>query len=141
MVGLVQRNVAINGLFGLSGRRSRLLWSSPAFGQSPTGRNRSCRVSHNAQQIDNRFTTAGASVGIMRSCVVAPVLGPGTTGTLYLPSDALWTDVWTAITRAGGSPVTVAAPLVRIPLPLRDDARPSIGACEQLDDVRNQHQQ
>ncbi len=61
--------------------------------------------------------------------LVAPVLEPAATKrTVYLPAGATWTDAWTGDTYAGGGEVTVPAPLERIPLLLRDDARLPIGA-------------
>jgi alpha-D-xyloside xylohydrolase len=41
---------------------------------------------------------------------------------VYLPAGSRWTDPWTATEYEGGQDVTVAAPLDRIPLFLRDDA-------------------
>jgi alpha-D-xyloside xylohydrolase len=56
--------------------------------------------------------------------LVAPVLEPAATKrTAYLPAGATWTDAWTGHTYTGGGEVTVPAPLERIPLLLRDDAR------------------
>jgi alpha-D-xyloside xylohydrolase len=61
--------------------------------------------------------------------LVAPVLEPAATKrTVYLPAGATWTDAWTGDAYAGGGEVTVPAPLERIPLLLRDDARLPIGA-------------
>ncbi|MFF4541310.1 TIM-barrel domain-containing protein [Streptomyces aureus] len=56
--------------------------------------------------------------------LVAPVLTAGATArTVYLPAGARWTDAWTGAKYEGGAPVTVEAPLDRIPLFLRDGAR------------------
>ncbi|MGW0735263.1 glycoside hydrolase family 31 protein [Streptomyces sp. NPDC002851] len=56
--------------------------------------------------------------------LVAPVLEPGArTRTVHLPAGARWTDAWTGEEYAGGSDVTVPAPLERIPLFQRDGAR------------------
>jgi alpha-D-xyloside xylohydrolase len=56
--------------------------------------------------------------------LVAPVLEPAAAKrTVYLPAGATWTDAWTGQTYPGGGEVTVPAPLERIPLLLRDDAR------------------
>ena len=41
---------------------------------------------------------------------------------VYLPDGASWTDAWTGEEHDGGQTVTVAAPIERIPLFLRDDA-------------------
>jgi alpha-D-xyloside xylohydrolase len=41
---------------------------------------------------------------------------------VYLPAGSHWTDAWTGQETAGGQSVTVAAPLERIPLFLRDGA-------------------
>ncbi|GAB3122026.1 glycoside hydrolase family 31 protein [Streptomyces calidiresistens] len=55
--------------------------------------------------------------------LVAPVLEAGARErTVYLPAGARWTDAWTGEEYAGGAEVTVAAPLERIPLFLRDGA-------------------
>ena len=42
---------------------------------------------------------------------------------MYLPGGARWTDAWAGEHHAGGAEVVVPAPLERIPLFLRDDAR------------------
>ncbi|MER6145778.1 glycoside hydrolase family 31 protein [Streptomyces sparsogenes] len=56
--------------------------------------------------------------------LVAPVLEAGATErSAYLPAGARWTDAWTGDSWEGGTTVTVPAPLDRIPLFLRDDAR------------------
>jgi alpha-D-xyloside xylohydrolase len=56
--------------------------------------------------------------------LVAPVLEPAAAKrTVYLPAGATWTDAWTGHAYPGGGEVTVPAPLERIPLLLRDDAR------------------
>ena len=41
---------------------------------------------------------------------------------VYLPEGSQWTDAWTGETIPGGTEVTAAAPLARIPLYLRDGA-------------------
>ncbi|MGY1455047.1 glycoside hydrolase family 31 protein [Streptomyces sp. SS8] len=56
--------------------------------------------------------------------LVAPVLEAGARErTVHLPAGAEWTDAWTGERYPGGGPVTVPAPLERIPLFLRDGAR------------------
>ncbi|MGP3971306.1 glycoside hydrolase family 31 protein [Streptomyces sp. 6N223] len=56
--------------------------------------------------------------------LVAPVLEPwAREREVYLPAGARWTDAWTGEEYEGGQPVTVPAPLERIPLLLRDDAQ------------------
>ncbi|HYS35714.1 MAG TPA: hypothetical protein VEO01_08800 [Pseudonocardiaceae bacterium] len=56
--------------------------------------------------------------------LVAPVTEAGTRErAVRLPADARWTDAWTGEEHGGGQTVTVAAPIERIPLFLRDDAR------------------
>ncbi|MFB8178698.1 TIM-barrel domain-containing protein [Streptomyces sp. NPDC055966] len=58
-----------------------------------------------------------------RDLLVAPVLTAGARArTAYLPAGATWTDAWTGTAYAGGTAVTVDAPLDRIPLFLRDGA-------------------
>ncbi|GAQ65141.1 glycoside hydrolase family 31 protein [Streptomyces scabiei] len=58
-----------------------------------------------------------------RDVLVAPVLEAGVTRwSTYLPAGARWTDAWTGGTYEGGGPVTVDAPLERIPVFLRDGA-------------------
>jgi len=55
--------------------------------------------------------------------LVAPVLEAGARErTVHLPAGPRWTDAWTGDTYAGGAPVTVSAPLERIPLFLREGA-------------------
>lgn len=55
--------------------------------------------------------------------LVAPVTEAGARSReVYLPSGAAWTDAWTGAEHPGGRTVTVAAPLERIPLFLRDGA-------------------
>ncbi|PQM24531.1 family 31 glucosidase [Streptomyces xinghaiensis] len=55
--------------------------------------------------------------------LVAPVLTAGAVErTVHLPAGPRWTDVWTGEEYAGGAPVTVPAPLERIPLFLREGA-------------------
>ncbi|GAA1539055.1 glycoside hydrolase family 31 protein [Dactylosporangium maewongense] len=59
-----------------------------------------------------------------RDLLVAPVLYPGARDReVYLPAGARWTHTDTGTTFPGGRTVTVDAPLARIPLFLRDDAR------------------
>ena len=41
---------------------------------------------------------------------------------VYLPKGATWTDAWTGATHRGGRTITVAAPLERMPVFLRDGA-------------------
>ncbi|MEV6607050.1 glycoside hydrolase family 31 protein [Kutzneria sp. NPDC051319] len=56
--------------------------------------------------------------------LVAPVTAAGVRDrAVYLPGGARWTDAWTGAEHEGGQMVTVAAPIDRIPLFLRDDAR------------------
>lgn len=56
--------------------------------------------------------------------LVAPVTAAGARErTVHLPAGARWTDAWTGREHPGGRTVTVAAPLERIPLFVRDDAR------------------
>jgi alpha-D-xyloside xylohydrolase len=56
--------------------------------------------------------------------LVAPVLEPwAREREVYLPAGARWTDAWTGEEYEGGQPVTVPAPLERIPLLLRDGAQ------------------
>ncbi|KOX28153.1 family 31 glucosidase [Saccharothrix sp. NRRL B-16348] len=56
--------------------------------------------------------------------LVAPVTAAGARErAVHLPAGARWTDAWTGRQHAGGQTVTVAAPLERIPLFVRDDAR------------------
>jgi alpha-D-xyloside xylohydrolase len=57
------------------------------------------------------------------SLLVAPVAEYLARGrVVYLPAGARWTDAWTGEQHSGGSRITVAAPLDRIPLFLRDGA-------------------
>ncbi|GAA2576249.1 glycoside hydrolase family 31 protein [Dactylosporangium fulvum] len=59
-----------------------------------------------------------------RDLLVAPVLSPGAVRReVYLPDGAAWTHTDTGTTYSGGTSVTVDAPLDRIPLFLRDEAR------------------
>ncbi|MFG2040036.1 TIM-barrel domain-containing protein [Dactylosporangium sp. NPDC048998] len=59
-----------------------------------------------------------------RDLLVAPVLEPGALQrAVYLPAGASWTHTDSGTTFEGGRHVTVDAPLARIPLFLRDDAR------------------
>jgi alpha-D-xyloside xylohydrolase len=61
--------------------------------------------------------------------LVAPVLQAGATHReVYLPAGARWTDVWSGQTFSGGQSIRADAPLERIPLFLRDDARLPIRA-------------
>ncbi|MGP4112450.1 glycoside hydrolase family 31 protein [Streptomyces sp. 4N509B] len=56
--------------------------------------------------------------------LVAPVLEAGAREReVYLPAGARWTDAWTGREYEGGQPVTVPAPLERVPLLLRDGAQ------------------
>ncbi len=56
--------------------------------------------------------------------LVAPVTEAGVRErAVWLPAGARWTDAWTGAEHGGGQTVTVAAPIERIPLFLRDDAR------------------
>jgi alpha-D-xyloside xylohydrolase len=56
--------------------------------------------------------------------LVAPVTEAGARErAVALPAGARWTDAWTGEEHGGGRTVTVAAPIERIPLFLRDDAR------------------
>jgi alpha-D-xyloside xylohydrolase len=55
--------------------------------------------------------------------LVAPMLEQGARGrSVYLPSGAAWTNVWTDECLPGGAKVPVAAPLHQVPLFLRDGA-------------------
>jgi alpha-D-xyloside xylohydrolase len=55
--------------------------------------------------------------------LVAPVTEAGARArAVDLPAGARWTDAWTGEEHPGGQTITVAAPLERIPLLLRDDA-------------------
>ena len=59
--------------------------------------------------------------------LVAPVLeARATSRAAYLPAGARWTDAWTGEEYEGGRTVTVDAPLERIPLFLRDGAKPPV---------------
>ncbi len=61
--------------------------------------------------------------------LVAPVLHAGARSRpVYLPAGASWTDAWSGQTYAGGTTLTVDAPLERIPLFLRDGAQLPIRA-------------
>ncbi|GAB2907365.1 glycoside hydrolase family 31 protein [Streptomyces mayteni] len=56
--------------------------------------------------------------------LVAPVTEAGATHRdVHLPAGARWTCAWTGATHPGGATVRLDAPLDRIPLLLRDDAR------------------
>ncbi|MFI7641335.1 hypothetical protein [Nonomuraea sp. NPDC049400] len=55
--------------------------------------------------------------------LVAPVTEAGARArAVHLPAGARWTGAWTGEEHPGGQTITVAAPLERIPLLLRDDA-------------------
>jgi alpha-D-xyloside xylohydrolase len=55
--------------------------------------------------------------------LVAPVTEAGVREReVHLPAGARWTDVWSGEEHEGGQTVTVAAPIDRIPLFLRDGA-------------------
>ncbi|GII30036.1 glycoside hydrolase family 31 protein [Planotetraspora mira] len=59
-----------------------------------------------------------------RDLLVAPVTAPGARSReVYLPAGASWTHTDTGVVHLGGTRVTVDAPLNRIPLFARDDAR------------------
>jgi alpha-D-xyloside xylohydrolase len=59
--------------------------------------------------------------------LVAPVLREGARRReVYLPAGTAWTDAWSGQTFEGGQSITAEAPLARIPLYLRADARLSI---------------
>jgi alpha-D-xyloside xylohydrolase len=45
---------------------------------------------------------------------------------VYLPAGARWTEVWSGKSWNGGQSIEVEAPLERIPLFLRDDAKLAI---------------
>ncbi|WP_327589639.1 hypothetical protein OHA25_23485 [Nonomuraea sp. NBC_00507] len=56
--------------------------------------------------------------------LIAPVTEAGARErAVHLPAGARWTDAWTGEEHDGGRTVSVAAPLERIPLFLRDGAR------------------
>jgi alpha-D-xyloside xylohydrolase len=56
--------------------------------------------------------------------LVAPVVEEGVVERkVYLPEGADWVDAWTAVSINGGSCITAKAPLERIPLYLRNNAR------------------
>jgi alpha-D-xyloside xylohydrolase len=56
--------------------------------------------------------------------LVAPVLHEKKSSrSVYLPAGARWTDAWTGASHAGGITLEAAAPLDRIPLFLKNDAR------------------
>lgn len=55
--------------------------------------------------------------------LVAPVTAAGVTSRdVYLPAGADWTNAWTGERHSGGQTLTVAAPLERIPVFLKNDA-------------------
>lgn len=61
--------------------------------------------------------------------LVAPVLAEGVRQReVYLPTGATWTDAWSGQTLDGGQYVSVDAPLARIPVYLRDNAKLPIRA-------------
>jgi alpha-D-xyloside xylohydrolase len=61
--------------------------------------------------------------------LVAPVTEAGVRArAVHLPAGARWTDAWTGEEHQGGQAITVAAPIERIPLLLRDGARLPIQA-------------
>ena len=56
--------------------------------------------------------------------LVAPVLEQGARRRhVYLPAGAMWRDAWTGQQFKGGEEIQADAPLERIPLYLRDEAR------------------
>ena len=60
---------------------------------------------------------------------MAPVLYEGARSRdVYLPAESTWTNAWTDISIQGGQWVTADAPLGRIPLYLRGDAKLPIRA-------------
>jgi len=64
--------------------------------------------------------------------LVAPVLHQGARSReVYLPAGASWTDVWVGKTFEGGQQITANAPLERIPLYLRDNAKLPISSSKE----------
>jgi alpha-D-xyloside xylohydrolase len=56
--------------------------------------------------------------------LVAPVIEAGARSRdVYLPSECVWKDAWTAQAYEGGQHITIDAPLERIPLFLRGEAQ------------------
>lgn len=56
--------------------------------------------------------------------LVAPVMeADARSRSVYLPAGSTWTDAWTGKKTKGGQTVTADAPLERIPLFLRDEAK------------------
>jgi alpha-D-xyloside xylohydrolase len=64
--------------------------------------------------------------------LVSPILETGARSrSIYLPASSTWTDAWTEEVLTGGQWITVDAPLERIPLHLRGEAKLPIRADEQ----------
>ncbi|MDT0319195.1 glycoside hydrolase family 31 protein [Streptomyces millisiae] len=73
---------------------------------------------------DDRAWTVADQFLLGPDLLVAPVTEAGATSReVYLPAGATWTCAWTGETRPGGATVVLDAPLDRIPLLLRDEAR------------------
>ncbi|GAB4442714.1 MAG: glycoside hydrolase family 31 protein [Anaerolineae bacterium] len=63
--------------------------------------------------------------------LVAPILHLGARSRqVYLPAGATWTDAWSGETYTGGQQLTVDAPLERIPVYLRDEAKLPVSECK-----------